>query len=78
MPITPEAILEIVVAETGLPEDSVRPDVTLAELDIASLDLASIAFEIEDRLGVEISTDDLKPDMTVAAFVEHVQSLKSA
>jgi acyl carrier protein len=78
MPITPDAILAIVVAETGLPAETLRPEATLGELDIASLDLVSIAFEIEDRFGIDVPAEDLKPDMTVAALVEHIRALGTA
>ncbi|WBQ19378.1 acyl carrier protein [Sphingobium yanoikuyae] len=78
MSISPDAIIDIFETETGLPRDKFRPDATLAELDIASLDLVSIAFEVEDKLGVEIKTDDLKADMTVGALIEQIQLLRSA
>lgn len=74
VPISHDAIMDIVVAETGLTPETLRPEATLAELDIASLDLVSIAFEIEDRFGVEIETDDLKADMTVGALIGYIQS----
>lgn len=78
MPITHNALVEIFLAETGLSAESLRPEATLAELDIASLDIVSIAFEVEDRFGVEVATDDLKPDMTVAALFDHIQALGPA
>lgn len=78
MPISHDAIVDIVVAETGLAPEKLRPDATLAELDIASLDLVSIAFEIEDRFGVEVSTDELKADMTVGALIDYLQALGPA
>lgn len=78
MSISPDAILDIFETETGLPRDKLRPEATLAELDIASLDLVSIAFEVEDKLGVEIKTDDLNADMTIGALIEQIQLLHSA
>lgn len=78
MPVSPEDILAIVVAETGLSPEALKPDATLADLDIASLDLVSIAFEMEDRFGIEVAAEDMKPDMTVAALVEHIRSLGPA
>lgn len=74
MPISRDVIMEIVVAETGLAPEKLRPEATLAELDIASLDLVSIAFEIEDKFGVEIETDELKADMTVGTLIEYIQA----
>jgi acyl carrier protein len=76
MPITPEAIIDVISAESGLSVESLRPEATLGELDISSLDLASIAFEIEDRFSVELSPDDLPPELTIAGFVEHVRALR--
>lgn len=78
MPISPDEIMAIVVKETGLPPDALRPEATLAELDIASLDLVSIAFEIEDWFGIDLPTEELKPDLTLAALVERVRSLGPA
>ncbi len=78
MPISSEDILAIVVTEAGIAPDKLRPDATLAELDIASLDIVSIAFEIEDKFGVEIATDDLKADMTLGALVDHIRTLGPA
>lgn len=78
MSISPDAILDIVEAETGLPREKLRPEATLAELDIASLDLVSIAFEIEDKFGVEIAPEDLKPDMTFSALIDHIRRLGPA
>lgn len=78
MPISSEDILAIVVTEAGIEPEKLRGEATLAELDIASLDLVSIAFEIEDKFGIEIATEDLKADMTLAALVEHIRSLHPA
>jgi len=75
MPISPDDIIAIVVKETGLAPEMLRPEVTLGELDIASLDLVSIAFELEDQLGVELPVEDLTPDMTLGALVERVRAL---
>lgn len=78
MPISSEDILAIVMTEAGIAPDKLRPEATLAALDIASLDLVSIAFEIEDKFGVEIATDDLQADMTLEALVHHIQTLAPA
>lgn len=78
MPISSEDILAIVIKETGLAPEQLRPEATLPELDIASLDLVSIAFEIEDRFGVEMATENLAPDMTLGALIDHIQSLAPA
>lgn len=78
MSISPDAILDIVEVETGLPREKLRLDATLAELDIASLDLVSIAFEIEDKFGVELAPEELKPDMTFGALIEHIRLLGPA
>lgn len=78
MPISSEDILAIIVKESGLAPAELRPDATLGELNIASLDLVSIAFEIEDQFGLEISADDLRPEMTLGALIEHIQGLSPA
>ena len=46
------------------------PDNTWAELDVDSLDLVELVKALEDKFGVTISDDDLKPIESVGAAIE--------
>ncbi|HEX7822500.1 MAG TPA: acyl carrier protein [Sphingobium sp.] len=77
MAATIDDIVEIVSAEGGIAPEKLLPDITLAELDISSLDLASILFEMEDRFKVEIDPEQISPEMSLGALVDHVNALPS-
>ena len=46
------------------------PDNTWSELDVDSLDLVELVKALEDRFGVTISDDDLKPIESVGAAID--------
>ncbi|MBA3746040.1 MAG: acyl carrier protein [Solirubrobacterales bacterium] len=46
------------------------PDSTWAELDVDSLDLVELVKALEDKFGVTISDDDLKPIESVGAAID--------
>ena len=46
------------------------PDNTWAELDVDSLDLVELVKALEDKFGVTLSDDDLKPIESVGAAIE--------
>ena len=46
------------------------PDNTWAELDVDSLDLVELVKALEDKFGITISDDDLKPIESVGAAIE--------
>lgn len=75
MPITQEAVMEIVTAETGISAERLRPEAALAELDISSIDMVSIAFELEDRFGIELDTEGLSADLTLAQLLDRIAAL---
>ena len=45
-------------------------DNTWSELDVDSLDLVELVKALEDRFGITISDDDLKPIESVGAAIE--------
>lgn len=55
-----------------VPVERMTPDAQLQDLQIDSLTLAELLFEIEDRLGVELSETDVIPK-TVGDLVRLVQ-----
>ena len=46
------------------------PDNTWSELDVDSLDLVELVKALEDKFGITISDDDLKPIESVGAAIE--------
>lgn len=54
------------------------PDNTWAELDVDSLDLVELVKALEDRFGIEISDDDLKPIESVGAAIDLTMRLADA
>jgi len=47
-----------------------KPDDTWNELDVDSLDLVELVKALEDKFGITISDDDLKPIESVGAAIE--------
>lgn len=70
--MTYDDILSLIVKETGLPAEALRPEATLATLDISSLDLVSFLFELEDRYGVEIQPEELSRETTLAQLFDRI------
>ena len=54
------------------------PDNTWAELDVDSLDLVELVKALEDKFGIEISDDDLKPIESVGAAIDLTMRLDAA
>jgi acyl carrier protein len=73
MAISAEAILGVIASEAGIDQDSLAPDATLQALDISSLDVVSAVFELEDRFGIQIDTDKISPEFTVAQLVDFIR-----
>lgn len=72
-----ELIRQFLVERLGVAEAAIAPDAVLAELGVDSLMLAELMFEAEDRLGVEIASDQTAPT-TVADMVALIESLSTA
>ncbi len=70
--MTYDDIIALIVKETGLPAEALRPEATLAVLDISSLDLVSFLFELEDRFGVEIQPEELSRETTLGQLFDRI------
>ncbi|NCT96360.1 acyl carrier protein [Hydrogenophaga sp. YM1] len=69
-----ELIRQFLVDRLGVAESAVVPGAALAELGVDSLMLAELMFEAEDRLGIEIPSDQTPPK-SVADMVAVIESL---
>lgn len=65
----------------GIPADGIEPDTTLESLAVDSLDRVSLAFDLEEKYGVEIPESKLHSIRTVrdvASAVEEAMLAKKA
>lgn len=76
--MTDTELIALIAQETSLQPQNLDRDATIASLDISSLDLVSLLFELEDRYGVEISLDDVSPDMTLGQLMQRIQDTPPA
>ncbi|MEA2220727.1 MAG: acyl carrier protein [Solirubrobacteraceae bacterium] len=82
MPVTENDVLEEIrdqlesIKVPGAREAT--PDNTWSELDVDSLDLVELVKALEDRFGITISDDDLKPIESVGAAIELTMRLADA
>ncbi|KHK90311.1 acyl carrier protein [Novosphingobium malaysiense] len=70
--MTYDDILALVAQETRLPPERLHPEATLATLDISSIDMVSMLFELEDRYGIEIQSEELTREMTLRQVFERI------
>ena len=54
------------------------PDNTWSELDVDSLDLVELVKALEDRFGITISDDDLKPIESIGDVIALTKRLSEA
>ena len=78
MPVTPEAILDIVAEEASISREALAPEATLESLGVASIDVVSVIFTLEDRFGLILETEDVKGAQTVQDFVDAVMAKSAA
>lgn len=71
-----ELIRRFLVERLGVAEAAIAPEAVLADLGVDSLMLAELMFEAEDRLGIEIASDQMPPS-TVADMVALIESLSA-
>lgn len=72
MQVRAEDIVEIIVKETGIPAERLRPDVGLASLEIESIDLVSVIFAVEDRYGISITNEEAAEAETLQQLIDIV------
>ncbi len=71
-------ILALVAQESGLPRERLDMDARLDTLDISSIDMVSLLFEVEDRYGVEIEPEQVKPEMTLGELIARIRAKAQA
>jgi acyl carrier protein len=72
-----DEILAVIEKEALVDRSRLTPDAKLGELGIASIDIISIVFALEDRLGLELSGDDLEGCETVGDLLRVIDEKAS-
>ena len=65
-----EEIREQLEAIKGPDAREAKPEDTWSDLDVDSLDLVELVKALEDKFGITISDDDLKPIESVGAAID--------
>ncbi|MEE1228128.1 MAG: acyl carrier protein [Lachnospiraceae bacterium] len=73
-----EEIRDIMVEELDLDAEDITMESNFKEdLIIDSLDLFEMVMDVEDKLGIEIPSEDLEKMKTVGDFVKYVEEHKN-
>ncbi|CAL9317472.1 MULTISPECIES: acyl carrier protein [unclassified Streptomyces] len=70
--MTFELVKEILTTKGGLAPGPITPDASLAGAGVDSMALVVLSLQIEDRLGLEISEDDLSTAASVGELADMV------
>lgn len=70
-----QTLIELLETETGNRPATLDDDVVLAEgLGLDSIDLVSLVVQVENKVHVKITTDELKPVQTVGHLLDLLQA----
>lgn len=73
-----EEIRDIMVEELDLDAEDITMESNFKEdLNIDSLDLFEMVMDVEDKLSIEIPSEDLEKMKTVGDFVKYVEEHKN-
>ncbi|MEU0336746.1 acyl carrier protein [Streptomyces sp. NPDC006193] len=70
--MTFEQLKSILTTNGGLPAAPITPEASLADAGIDSMALVILSMQVEDRLGTQISEDELATATSVAGLAELV------
>ena len=73
-----QTLKESIARQKMLSIEDISLDSSLEELGVTSLDSISLAFDIEDKYGIEIPNEALKRLRTVRDIVDGVEKLLSS
>ncbi|MFC8368796.1 MULTISPECIES: acyl carrier protein [unclassified Streptomyces] len=77
MPETYDTVRSILTSAFRVPEDEIRPQLTLGQLDLDSLALTELVLILHERLGVRIGNEDLSRGTTLAQVVDRLDALRA-
>jgi acyl carrier protein len=73
-----DVVVRLIVRHKGLDPSLVSPAAELADLGVTSLDAITLAYELEEALGVEIPNADIESLRTVQDLIDRVVRLTAA
>ncbi|MEU3948615.1 acyl carrier protein [Streptomyces sp. NPDC029526] len=77
MPDTYDTLRSVLTGAFRVPEEEIRPELTLAQLDLDSLALTELVLVLHERLGVRIDGEHASRETTLARIVEHLDALRA-
>jgi acyl carrier protein len=69
-----EDIRNLLVSTFKVPPGEIHPEARLEDLELDSLDVVELAAVIKDRLGVQVSEEELADLMQVGAIADLIES----
>jgi acyl carrier protein len=77
VPDTYDTFRSILSSAFRIPEDEIRPDLTLEQLDLDSLALTELVLIVHERFGVKVDSAYASRSTTVAQVVDHLDTLRA-
>ncbi|QEU88287.1 acyl carrier protein [Streptomyces viridosporus] len=77
MPDTYDTLRSILTDAFRVPEDEIRPELTLEQLDLDSLALTELVLILHERLGVRVSSEHASRGTTLAEVVARLDALRA-
>ncbi|MGV4886478.1 acyl carrier protein [Streptomyces viridosporus] len=77
MPDTYDTLRSILTDAFRVPEDEIRPELTLEQLDLDSLALTELVLILHERLGVRVSSEHASRGTALAEVVAHLDALRA-
>ncbi|MGI5337576.1 acyl carrier protein [Streptomyces sp. CA-181903] len=78
MPENYEAVRSLLTDAFRIPEDVIRPEATLEQLELDSLALVELSLIIHERFGVNLGGERVPADTTVAEMAARLDALRHA
>lgn len=75
MPDTYDTIRSLLNSAFRIPQDEIRPDLTLGQLDLDSLALTELVLIVHEHFGVKVDSAYASRSTTVAQVVDHLDAL---
>ena len=73
---TAERVIKIVAEYKEMPEDEIKRETTLDELEMDSLDALNLVFELEEEFDIEIPDEKAFEMKTIGEMIEGIDKLK--
>ncbi|MEF9907212.1 acyl carrier protein [Streptomyces sp. P9-A2] len=77
MPETYDTFRSLLTSAFRVPEDEIRPELTLGQLDLDSLALTELVLILHERFGVRVDAEHASRDTTVAQVAGHLDALRA-